>query len=302
MSSDRANRGATAGGRLLLLAGAVGVLGGLAVFWATESSETVDPPGASAAVADRAAPGAAGPTGRPLRPPVQGRDEPFSLPQPEPPPDMNQIRERAYENAVAQKVRHPAEVAFRKATDAFVEHNRQLADAQAQAEGLTLGEVKELTHFGFLAQQSQRWPDVEDVLGHPLDEATRTAAEQMLNEMNVEFKAAMRSLVESGGTENERWQLIHDVQARYREAYFATTGMNEALLQDLLAGDLARKYPMSQTPPPEVLAEQGPPPEEPEPRPESEPPPAPPPEDEARPEGEPTGADSVPPEPELDEG
>ena len=208
---------------------------------------------------------------RPTEPPQPGRDVPVPPPEPKPPPDIKQLRVEAYEEAQARGDPRPAETAFRKAVDAFVEHNRQFADAQAQAEGLTVGEVKELTYFGFLAQQTQRWPEVEDILGNPLDEATRAAGEQLLHELNAEFKAAMRALVKSGGTEDERWALIRDVQDRYLEGYLATTGMTPEGLQDLLAGDLRRKYPLSETPGPEVLAEQAEPPKPPPPRPEEPP-------------------------------
>ena len=110
------------------------------------------------------------PLGRPTEPPVEGRDEPFSLPDPSAPPDMNQIREEALAAARAAGEPRPGEKAFRAAVAAFMAHNRQLADQQAQQEGLTLGEVEELTVFGFEAQSSQRWPDVEGVLGRPVPE------------------------------------------------------------------------------------------------------------------------------------
>ena len=196
----------------------------------------------------------------------------MALPEPEPAPDMGKVRSQAYDEAVARGAPHPAEAAFRKAVDVFVEHNRQLADAQAQKEGLSLEEVKELTYFGFLAQQTQRWSEVEEITGTPLDEETRTTGEQLLHELNDEFKTSMRKLVKEGATQDERWALIRDIQARYRKAYFGLTGMNDALLQDLLTGDLGRKYPLSQTPPPNVLAEQqAEPPVEPPPRPEGPP-------------------------------
>ena len=292
MTIKRARAGHTSmGGRIWLGAAALGIAGGLAWFWATERADPDLPPAGTAerSEASRLDGIRQGPSGRPTKPPIEGHDEPFALPQPEPPDNMEQVREEAYADAVRRRNPHPAEAAFRRATDAFVEHNRQFADAQAQQEGLTLDEVKELTFFGFMAQQTQRWPEVEQILGHPLDDATRAAGEQLLHELNAEFKSAMRALVKSGATENERWQLIHDVQTRYREAYFATTGMNQALLDDLLAGDLGRKYPMSQSPPPESLAEQAPAPAEPPPRPDDAPPAeSMPPEDEPKPETDPS--------------
>ena len=277
MKAHRVQRGASsAGGRVWMLVLAVALVGAVAWYWRarTESDDARSSDSVTAAMRQMMANAAAEDPNpvRPSKPPVPGRDEPFSLPEPQPPPDMNDVRAKAYAEAAERGDPHPAEAAFRKAISAFVEYNRQFADAQAQKEGLTLDEVKELTYFGFLAQQTQRWPEVEQILGQPVDAATRSAAEQLLHELNAEFKASMRSLVSSGATADQRWQLIRDVQARYREAYYATTGMNETLLQDLLAGDLGRKYPMSQTPPPEKLAEQAPAPAEPKPRPDDEPP------------------------------
>lgn len=109
--------------------------------------------------------------------------------------------------------------------------------------------ARRLTYFGFLAQHTQRWSEVEDILGEPVGEATRARADALLHESDGEFKAAMRRLVAVDAPEAERWSLIRATQSRYLKAYFELTGMNERQLDDLLAGDLLRKYPPSQPPP-----------------------------------------------------
>lgn len=227
--------------------------------------------------------------GRPLEPPVQGRDEPFSLPEPEPPPGLADSRADAYAAARAKGEARPGEAALREVVRLFIEHNRQFADVQAQAEGLSVEEVEELTFFGMMAQQTQRWPDVEDVLENPVDAATRAAAEALLHDANAAFKAEMRRMVQSGATEAERWALIRQTQSDYRKRYFGLTGMTEAQLQTLLAGDPTRAYPGGTLPPPEVIAERQeeiaaePPPRPPEAPPEEEQPPPPPPEERSPP-------------------
>ncbi|MEM7676786.1 MAG: hypothetical protein AAF449_12355, partial [Myxococcota bacterium] len=253
MKTHQTVRGAaTSGGRMWLLGATVTVAAALAIYWGMTQSAvdtghgTEHQPEASSTPLDRT-------TGSPAargEVPVPG--------EPEPPPDVEKIRAEAFVEAVERGDAHPAHTAFRKVSDAFVEYNRQLADAQAQKEGVTLDEIKELTYFGLMVQQTLRWPGVESVLGQPVEKAQRVAAEQMMHELNAEFKASIRALVKSGGTQEERQRLIDDVQRRYREGYFATTGMTEELLEDLLAGDLGRKYPMSQLPPPQRLAERAP--------------------------------------------
>lgn len=214
------------------------------------------------------------PPERPREAPVLGRDEPFSLPDPSPPPDMAEVKHRALEAARAAEDPHPAETALRTAVKAYVAHNRQFADAQAQAEGLSLQEVEELTYFGFMAQQTQRWPEVEEVLGGALDAETKQAAERLLVGTNQRFKKKMRSLVKEGAPEDQRWDLIRQTQADYKAAYYRLTGMNDSRLNDLLAGDVTRAYPPGEMPPPETLAQQQEAAPEPDkPRPQAPPPP-----------------------------
>lgn len=175
---------------------------------------------------------------------------------PEPPPNLLEVRAKAYKEALALNKKTPALTAFRKSVSHFIEYNRQFADAQAQAEGISVEEVEELTFFGFLTQATQRWEDVEEVLGKKLSEASRNKASKELDQLNREFTKAMRKMVNEGATEPERWEYIREVQSRYLNEYYAITDMNESLLQDLLAGDITRTYPVTEEIPPELTAEQ----------------------------------------------
>lgn len=187
--------------------------------------------------------------GRPERPPVRGADQPYALPDPEVPPHLEAIRQQAFKEALQQGAKRPASVAFRNAVSVFVDHNDEFAAAQAEREGLTVGEVEELTHLGMLAQHSQRWENVEDVLGEALNEDTRAQAETMLSELNGEFTAKMREMVKEGATLEERQALIRQTLEDYKRRYFEATGMNQELLEALLAGDSFRKYAGSPVPP-----------------------------------------------------
>ncbi|WP_428265715.1 hypothetical protein [Haliangium sp.] len=192
---------------------------------------------------------------RPSEPPVPGRDEPPRTPTPEAPPMDIAALAAVYDQAKAAGDPQPGEKAFRANLDAFMKYNRAFAEDQARAEGLTVEEVGELTYLGFFVQRTQVWPEVEELLGSELSPEQREAGEQLMHDMNREFKAAMRALVADGADEDERWALIRATQERYRKQYYQLTGMTPALVDDLLAGDLSRKYAPSVTPPPEDIGE-----------------------------------------------
>lgn len=202
---------------------------------------------------------------RPSSPPVPGVDEPRAVAEPGPAPDGEALRRATYEEAVARQDPRPGEQAFRAMVSAFMEYNHEFAVAQAKAEGLELDEVEELTFFGLMAQETQRWGEVEQVLGSPIDEDKRTQASALLDELNTEFKQSMRDLVKEGVGAEDRWALIRSFQEDYRERYFDITGMDEDRLDDLLAGDASRDYAPGSTPPPEDMPprEDGPTPVEP---------------------------------------
>lgn len=192
----------------------------------------------------------AGPV-RPRTPPVQGRDSPPPVDEPTLPPNADALRLDAYQEALAREEPRPGEQAFRAMVSAFMVHNRTLAEQQAAAEGLTVDEVEELTFLGLMAQESQRWTEVEQLLGGPLDPQRRTQAETMLHELDNDFEQSMRDLVAEGGSVEDRWALIRSFEKDYRDRYFELTDMNEDLLDDLLAGDASRKYAPGSTPPPD---------------------------------------------------
>lgn len=195
-------------------------------------------------------PGRTGPV-RPSTPPIPGIDEPPPVDQPEVPPEAAALRRAAYEQAVADRDPRPGDKAFRAMVSAFMDYNRPLAEAQARAEGLSLEEVEELTYFGLLAQQTQRWSEVEEVLGGPVDEQVQAQASTLLHELDTEFEQSMRDLVAEGVSQEDRWALIRSVQGDYLERYLETTGMDEDQLDDLLAGDASREYAPGSTPPPQ---------------------------------------------------
>lgn len=190
---------------------------------------------------------------RPDRPPVPGRDKPRRVREPKMPPNVSQIHAEAYNEAKNAGTAQPGETAFRATVDAFVDYNKSFAEAQAKQEGLTIPEVRELTYFGFMVQETQRWPEVEDILGREFSADERQAAEQLMHAANSEFKTKMRDLVAKNASEEARWELIQATQERYKSEYFELTGMTPALLDDLLAGDITRKGAPIATPPPENI-------------------------------------------------
>ncbi len=174
---------------------------------------------------------------RPRTPPVAGRDRPRpALDEPGPPIPTDEMRE-----VMAEKARgaaRPGQVAFRTFSDLYVDANLDFARRQAESQGITVPEVRELTHFGLLVLATQRVPDVEEVLGQPLSQEQRDALAPLMTSANSEFKSEMRQLVADGAAEAERWKLIRGAEARYLDAFYRATGMNEALLDDLLAGNM----------------------------------------------------------------
>lgn len=178
------------------------------------------------------------------------------LPMPETPPDLLEVKAVAYHSALASASPRPAELALRKSVSHYIKYNRQFADAQAQAEGISVNEVEELTYFGFLAQATQRWEEVEEVLGEALTEEIRMKADTWMYDLNDEFTATMREMVAQGATEPERWAYIREVQERYLTKYYKITGMTTDNLQDVLAGDVTRTYPVMEDLPPELTSQQ----------------------------------------------
>lgn len=179
-----------------------------------------------------------------------------ALAMPQTPVDFLEVKETAFRQAVQNHVPHPAEVALRKSISHYISYNRQFADAQAQAEGISVEEVEELTYFGFLAQATQQWGEVEALLDQAVSEDVRLEASRWLDDLNDTFTDTMRTMVNNGATEPERWRFIRETQQRYLDKYFEITAMNNSLLQDLLAGDINRVFPVTDKIAPELSAQQ----------------------------------------------
>ncbi|HKA89627.1 MAG TPA: hypothetical protein VKE22_18310 [Haliangiales bacterium] len=187
-------------------------------------------------------------TARPRLPP--GPDDPHPAPPPEP---RMPVPSTEWRNAVAEKVRgteRPGENAFRAFSDLYVDQNLDFARRQAEREGLTLAEVRDLTHFGLLVLATQRVAEVEQLIGRDLAGEERESLASLMRDANDEFKQKMRALVARGASHAERAELIAATEERYRKDFFAITGMNEGLLDDLLAGNILLPGAPAATEPP----------------------------------------------------
>jgi hypothetical protein len=173
---------------------------------------------------------------RPTRPPGPEAKKPPRPPEPALPRPGEDWKAELRQRVAASP--NPGEVAFRAYSDLYVDQNLGFAEKQAAAEGLTVGEVRDLTHFGLLVLASQRVPEIEELLGRELTAEERDALADLMVGTNDQFKQEMRALVARGASEAERRKLIADTDAAYRKGYFAATGMTPELLDDLLAGDL----------------------------------------------------------------
>ena len=183
---------------------------------------------------------------------------------------MAKLRAQTYSEARSLGNERPGDAAFRATIDAFMIYNRKFAEAQARAEKITVDEVRELTYFGFLVMETQRWSEVEDILGRELSAEERQLGEQLMHRYNREFKDEIRALVRKNADIEKRWELIRSTQERYKREYFALTGMNGTQLDDLLAGDITRTGAPIATPPPDDIPENpDTPPEQPAQRPGS---------------------------------
>src|SRR5688572_9477610 len=156
---------------------------------------------------------------RPIDPPdPTSYVAPRALPHPEPPPQMARIRADAFVEAIEEHADRPGETAFRTSVSAFLQHNRKFAEAQADREGLTIEEIEELTYLGLMVQESQRWGDVEELVGRAISDEERAQGETLMHDLNREFKATMRRMVSEGASTAERWRYIRETEARYRTA------------------------------------------------------------------------------------
>lgn len=142
---------------------------------------------------------------------------------------------------VTARVEHasaPGAAAFRAMSDLYVDRNPDFARAQAEAEHITLAEVRELTHLGLLVLATQRVPEVEEVLGHELDDTARRALGQLMRDANDDFKRELRALVAAGKPEPDRWALIRATEADYLARFAAITGITADQQDALLGGNI----------------------------------------------------------------
>jgi hypothetical protein len=156
------------------------------------------------------------------------------------PPRLLEVKQDAYGEAVARRSDTPGHDAFRRMSRQFVRYNLEAAEEQAAAEGLTVAEVEELTYFGQVVQHTQRWGEVEAILGRAPTEEEMERASRLMHELDAQFTERMRAAVAAGAAEAERRPLIADLQQRYEREYLAITGMTPDQLDDLLVADLLR--------------------------------------------------------------
>ena len=105
-------------------------------------------------------------------------------------------------------------------------------------EGLTLDETRELTYFGVLAVESQDWARVESLTGRPLSADTRRQTWEAMMGRSQEMRRELQEQVAAGATEDTRWETITRIEDGYLADYYALTGMNPALLDQLLAASV----------------------------------------------------------------
>jgi hypothetical protein len=174
--------------------------------------------------------------------PVKAPARPTRAPETRMPPRLLDTKRLAYAQAVTHRTSDtPGHDAFRRMSDRFVRHNLDAAKAQAAKEGLTLEEVRELTYFGQVVQHTQRWGEVEAILGRPPTSEEMEQASTLMHELDAELEKRMRAAVASGDNEAQRKPLIAEMQSRYEREYLAITGMTAEQLDDLLVADVSRR-------------------------------------------------------------
>jgi len=186
---------------------------------------------------------------RPRLPPRPGDAPPPAMDEPILPTATPEQRADIAERA--RGAARPGMTAFRAFSDLYVDGNLDLARRQAESEGLTLDQVRDLTSFGLMVLATQRVSDVEEIVGRSLTEEQRETLSALMISANGEFKEKLRALVAAGASEAERWKLIRSTQSEYLIDFYAATGMNDDLLDDLLAGNVNLPGAPASTQPPE---------------------------------------------------
>jgi hypothetical protein len=129
-------------------------------------------------------------------------------------------------------------LALRQQADDFVEQQADAVEAHLAREGLSLDETRELTYFAILAVESQDWARVEALTGRPLAADTRRQTWEAMMARSQEMRRELQEQVQAGADEDTRWQTIARIEDGYLADYYALTGMNPALLDQLLAASV----------------------------------------------------------------
>jgi hypothetical protein len=162
-----------------------------------------------------------------------GRDRPRAS-QPEALPNHD-AGIRAYAEAKKAGDKNPGEKAFRAEAKAFFDHNAAFAADMAQKKGITPGELAELTYLGLLGMSLRRWPLIEEIAGRPLSPEERGRADDLILWASDTLKATLDEQVAKGSTEEARWRLIREHEARFIEQSCAITGLSPEAFDRLLA-------------------------------------------------------------------
>lgn len=157
---------------------------------------------------------------------------PPTMPKPAAPPSV-----AAYQSAIAHGDGHPGATSFRADIDSYCDFNRDAVEKQARKEGITVGEVRELTYFGFVAMRTTQPQTVEAALGRALSTDETHRLDDLLAGENQDFTTQMHTLVDRGASEEERWQLIRDFEDQYQQQYASMFGMTGAQFDQMLAPD-----------------------------------------------------------------
>jgi hypothetical protein len=128
----------------------------------------------------------------------------------------------------------PGATAFRGLTDDYVDAMPAVAKEHMAREGLTLDETRELTYFAVLAVESQDWGRVESLTGKALSGEQRREAWEAMMARSQEMTREMHEQIAAGGDEGARWDVIAKIEGGYLGDYYRITGMNPALLDQLL--------------------------------------------------------------------
>lgn len=147
------------------------------------------------------------------------------------------VSQQAYASAAASGQTRPGAAAMRADTDFYVDYNLDLAEEQAQIEGLTLDEVRELTFFGAVGMRTTQPHVLEDVLGRELTSDEVERVNEILWRADEALNARLHAQVDSGEPLTTRWATIHAVEQEYIDQFRSEFGIDEGRFDDMLRPD-----------------------------------------------------------------